>query len=220
MLRYRALILAMALFAVPAAIAATTASTGSNEVQALRQDIERMKSDLLVLDARLRKLEQRGSTSMPPRPAPAPAVAGERTSAPAPTAKPAHSGSTGTDRPAATPVAAPAPVAPTRAPAIRQAVDPAPYLAAHGERVPMFQMSDMVAWRLLGPEQLVVWAYDDEAYLLDLQRDCPGLYSAEKIRVENFSTRVQVDRDAVLADGDRCPIIAIRKLENIRAPRD
>lgn len=111
----------------------------------------------------------------------------------------------------------PPPPAPT-GPKLREAADPAPYLKAAGDAVGMFFYNP---YKLIpvGTRQLVIYTNFDEAYLLDLDGDCPALLTARKITMENFSTRVIAGRHAVLADDVRCPITGIRKLHVNRLPR-
>jgi len=117
------------------------------------------------------------------------------------------------------PQAAPSPApSPPSGPALRKAEDPAPYEKAAISRVSMFRYNPY-RWVPVGTHQLAVYNNYDEAYLLDLGGDCPRLLTAERIQVENFSTRVVAGRDGVIADGQRCAITGIRELNVNRLPR-
>lgn len=74
-------------------------------------------------------------------------------------------------------------------------------------------------WIPVGTRQLAVYNTYDEAYLLDFASDCPGLLSTDRIKIENFSTKVVMGRDAVIADGQRCLITGIRELHINRLSR-
>ena len=74
-------------------------------------------------------------------------------------------------------------------------------------------------WVPVGTHQVAVYNTYDEAFLLDLAIDCPGLLSADRIKIENFSTKVVMNRDAVIADGQRCLITGIRQLNTARLPQ-
>jgi hypothetical protein len=119
--------------------------------------------------------------------------------------------------PAPPPAPAQAPPPPTFGPSLRQAADPAPYEKAAGNYLGMFHYSPG-KWVPVGTRQLAVFNAWDDAFLLDLGNDCPGLLSADRIRIENFSTKVVANRDAVIADGQRCPITGIRQLNTARLP--
>lgn len=117
--------------------------------------------------------------------------------------------------PQTTPSPAPAP---EPGPVLRKAEDPTPYEKAAISQVSMFRYNPY-RWVPVGTHQLAVYNSYDEAYLLDLDGDCPRLLTTERIRVENFSTKVVVGRDAVIADGQRCAITGIRELNVNRLPR-
>jgi hypothetical protein len=109
-------------------------------------------------------------------------------------------------------------LSPQHGPVLRKADDPAPYEKAAISNVSMFRYNPY-RWVPVGTHQLAVYNSFDDAYLLDLAGDCPGLLTTERIKIENFSTRVVVGRDAVIADGQRCAITGIRELNVNRLPR-
>ncbi len=107
--------------------------------------------------------------------------------------------------------------APAQGPALRAAVDPGPYEKAAGDRVGMF-FYNPYRWVPVGTRQLAVFNSYDDAYLLDFDAPCPGLLTTRRIQIENSSTKVYAGKHAVIADGDRCPIVAIRELQVRRLP--
>lgn len=163
---------------------------------ALRQRIHAISGDQQLLEDRLRELRRQGATDPGGAAAPAPIA----TPAPLPVA--------------AAPVA---PAPPPPGPKLREAADPAIYLKAAGDRRSMF-FYNAYRWVPVGTRQLAVYNSYDDAVLLDLAADCPGLLSARKIRIENFSTKVYANKSAVLADGQRCLIVGIRDLYTNRLP--
>ncbi len=181
------------------------------EVSALRDQIHRMDREQELIENRLHELEK----DDPPaarehrqaEPPPAPTTATPSPPQVQPPAPPA---------PAPAPPSAPPP--PPPGPTLRQAADPAPYEKAAGSRVSMFRYNSY-RWVPVGTRQLVVYNTYDDAYLLEFASDCPGLLSAERIKVENFSTKVVVGRDGVLANGQRCAIADIRELNVGKLPR-
>jgi hypothetical protein len=179
---------------------AWAASPGDDaEIRALRAQLQQMKSDTLALDARLRELEagrDAGSRPSATREA-VPPMQAER--APMPPQVPMYA---------------------PRGPTLRQAGDPAPYEAAVDTRLGMFRVAfSPYRWIPVGSRQLVLFNTYDEAYLLDFARECPGLLTAPRIRVENFSTRVKAGEHAVVADGQRCVITTIRGLRISKLPK-
>ena len=194
----------LALFAfVPTAAAASRNSDA--EKRALRAQLAQLKSDTQALEARLRELDassDAGSQSSASREAPP-----QMRAAPSPATR-------------APMAAAPAPTYTPRGPAVRQAADPAPYEAAVDTRIAMFRLAfSLYRWIPVGNRQLVVFNTYDQAYLLDFANDCPGLLSASRIRIENFSTRVKAGEHAVIADGQRCLITNLRELRISKVPK-
>jgi len=195
------------------------------EKQTLREQIQRMDREQEPIEKCLEKLEHDeplGRISCPFH------DDGEQAAPPAATARPPKASIVSTPPPAALPAPPPPPPPPQAAPppapssppgaVLRKAEDPAPYEKAAISRVSMFHYNDY-RWVPVGTHQLAVYNSYDEAYLLDLDGDCPRLLTAERIKVENFSTRVVVGRDAVVADGQRCAIAGIRELNVNRLPR-
>ena len=181
----------------------------------LRTQIHHMDREQELLEDRLHAIEKQDSPAVQDARRQAKIAAEDRLEAGSPPA-PAR---TAESAPAPAPLPPPAPSqpAPPFGPPLRQAADPAPYEKAAGGYVGMFRYNSY-RWVPVGTHQLVVYNTYDEAYLLDFASDCPGLLSAKHIQVENFSTKVVMDRDAVVADGQRCPITGIRPLMLNRLP--
>lgn len=192
------------LFALENAHAGNDASR-ETEKQALRDQIKRMDHEQEPIEACLERLEHDELLSRISCPfhddsdatVPAPAV--EAPIAIAPPPPPPH---------AAEVSMAPAP---PKGPALRLAVDPGPYEKVAGDRVGMF-FYNPYRWVPVGARQLAVFNSYDDAYLLDFAAPCPGLLTTRRIQIENSSTKVYAGKHAVIADGDRCPIVAIREL--------
>ena len=182
-------LLALFAFAAPAFPAS---HNNDAEKRALRAQLEQMRSDSQALEARLRELDA-GSDAGPPSPSAPRQTAPPIQAAPAPT------------------MHAPMPAAPTPAytphgPVLRQAADPAPYEAAVDSRLAMFRVAfSPYRWIPVGSSQLVVFNTYDQAYLLDFAGACPGLLSADRIRIENFSTRVRAGEHGVIAKFQSTP---------------
>jgi hypothetical protein len=180
---------------------------------ALRAQIHRMDHDQELLEDRLRELEHED-----------PAIAAESRKAADDTSTTDHYATPATPPPAPAPIQMapppppPPPAPPVLGPTLRQAADPAPYEKAAGGYVGAFRYNSY-RWVPVGTRQLAVYNTYDEAYLLDFANDCPGLLTADHIKVENFSTKVVMGRDAIIADGQRCPITGIRELNTSRLPR-
>jgi len=192
------------------------------EKQILRDQIQRMDRDQEPIEKCLEKLEhdeplgrvscpfhddgeQDTSTTIARPPEPSVVAAPPRAALPPPPPPPP---------PQAVPPPAPSP---PPGPALRKAEDPAPYEKAAISRVSMFRYNPY-RWVPVGTHQLAVYNTYDEAYLLDLERDCPRLLTTERIKIENFSTKVVIGRDGVIADGERCAITGIRELSVSRLP--
>ncbi len=201
----------------------------ADKQSALHAQIERMDHEQDLLKDRLHQLEKQDSPAVqearrqaeiaaedkfeaehPPAPDTAPAPA----QAPAPVPEPVPVPVQIASPPAPPPPAPPPQLGPT----LRQAADPAPYEKAAGGYVGMFHYNPY-RWVPVGTRQVAVYNTYDDAYLLDLAIDCPGLLSADRIKIENFSTKVVMNRDAVIADGQHCLITGIRQLNTVRLPR-
>jgi len=187
------------------------------EKVALRDQIQRMDHEQEPIEACLEKLEHDAPLSRVSCPF---HDEGDQ-AAPMQAAEPMRSAPESPPPPMIQPHAPPPPAPPPPpqqlGPMLRQAADPAPYEKAIISRVSMFHYNSY-RWVPVGTRQLVVYNTWDDAYLLDFAADCPGLLTAERIKVENFSTKVVAGRDGVIADGQRCAIVGISELNAKRLP--
>lgn len=189
---------------------ATTSSENDAEIRALRAQLQQMKSDSQALEARLRELEAGSDGGSHAAAAPLRGPAPQAPHAPAPT----------TRTPMATPAPPLTPGYTPSGPALRQAADPAPYEAAAEDRLAMFRVAfSPYRWVPVGNRQLALFNTYDQAYLLGFATDCPGLLSATRIRIEDFSTHVHAGEQAVIADGQRCLIATIEELNINKLPK-
>ena len=202
------------LFALENAHAGNDASR-ETEKKALREQIQRMDHEQEPVEGCLEKLEHDESLNRISCPfhddsdVPDPTPALEAPTAPV--QPPAPAPPPRVDERAST-------SAPPHGPALRAAADPGPYEKAAGDRVSMF-FYNPYRWVPVGTRQLAVFNSYDDAYLLDFAEPCPGLLTTRRIQIENSSTKVYVGKHAVIADGDRCPIVAIRELQVRRLPQ-
>ena len=208
--RLPSLVIPFALLALFALVSAATAASPNHDAEkrALRAQLEQLKSDTQALEARLRELD--ASSDADPQSSAARRTSPSMQAPPPPTHAPM----------ATTPIPTPAPAYTPHGSMLRQAADPAPYEAATDTRIAMFRLAfSLYRWVPVGSSQLVVFNTYDQAYLLDFASDCPGLLSASRIRIENFSTHVKVGEHAVIADGQRCLITNIRELRISKLPK-
>lgn len=100
----------------------------------------------------------------------------------------------------------------------RTAIDYAKYVQ---RTVPWFHFANLYSWDSHQLGYVVVWTTPRQAYRLALVGPCIGLQSAMTIGLTSHGNLVQAPGDAVLAGGDRCPILRIEQLDAkaIRAAR-
>lgn len=101
----------------------------------------------------------------------------------------------------------------------RSNIDPAPYEAAITGRISSFRTSQSAKWLVLDEKRIVYWILDDEAYILNLTLACPGLLDTNKLKVENFSTRVRAGHDHVFFGNQSCLIDSISILGGRSLPK-
>ncbi len=186
----------------------------ADKQRALRTQIHGLDHDQELLEERLRSLENQDAPAVQDARRKAEIAAQARPEAASPPT-PGQMSPPPPLQPAAPPPPAPPP---QLGPTLRQPADPAPYEKAAAGYVGMFRYNPG-RWVPVGTRQLAVYNTYDEAYLLDFASACPGLLSADHIKIENFSTKVVMNRDAVIADGQRCLITGIRELNTVRLPR-
>lgn len=88
--------------------------------------------------------------------------------------------------------------------------------------VPWFRFANLYSWDSNQLGYVVVWTTPIQAYRLALVGPCIGLQNAMAIGLTSSDGMVNPQRDAVLAGGDRCPILRIEQLDAkaIRAARE
>ena len=179
------------------AVPAQTSSATPEDLARAKAEIEQRKQDILLQEAELRVMElQMARQAATQKPAAKPVVTA-KVSPPMP-------------------IAALIPPAPTPR---RSNVDPAPYEASFVGRVSVFRVSQSSKWLVLDEKRVVYWVVNDEAYLLNLAQTCPGLLTAEKLKLENFSTKVRAGKDSVVVSGQRCLIESIIMLGGRKLPK-
>lgn len=195
--------LSLMMFTGTAALAQSAVTQA--DVSRTKAEIEILKQDLQIKEAELGLLELQ--------------MARQALATPAPAAK-------AINRPMAAvkaPVVATIPTLPTTeniAPIAQHAtINPSPYEASVTGRVSMFRITFSSMWRVLDEKRLVYWVVDDEAYLLNLAQICPGLLSTQKLKLENFSTKVLAGRDHVVFGDKRCLIESIDRLGGPSLPK-
>lgn len=82
-----------------------------------------------------------------------------------------------------------------------------------GEPVESFHFWRLDRWESLGREHVMVWTRLDRAFLLRIDRPCPGLQFATTIGLSSSGQRVYQRFDAVLFEGQRCRIAEIRPVD-------
>lgn len=171
------------------------------DVSRVKSEIERLKQNISIKEAELRKMElqimrQASGTKSP--------GSGNKTSATKPVT-PISSDLSEQESPNPVPK--------------RSNIDPSPYEAAITGRISSFRMSQSAKWLVLDEKRIVYWILDDEAYILNLTLACPGLLDATKLKIENFSTRVRAGHDHVFFDNQSCLIDSISILGGRSLPK-
>ena len=101
-----------------------------------------------------------------------------------------------------------------------QAIDYGKYVQGD---VPWFNFMSLYSWDSNQLGYVVVWTSPVQAYRLQLVGPCLGLQNATgMIGLTSHDGLVSSNRDAVIAGGDRCPIMRIQRLDAkaIRAARE
>ncbi|MEO8000311.1 MAG: DUF6491 family protein, partial [Arenimonas sp.] len=176
------------------------------DINRARSEIERLKQDIQLKEAELRVLELQMA---------------RQAALPAPVAKPKSKTAAEPKTSPSMPMAAalPAPT-PNPAPALKRAnVDPTPYEASIIGRIQAFRTTTTSKWLVLDEQRLIYWVLDDEAYLLNLTENCPGLLTAERMKLESFSNKVRAGEDGVVFANQRCLIQSIEKLGGHKLPK-
>lgn len=83
----------------------------------------------------------------------------------------------------------------------------------------MFDGRRISDWDSQDPTQVVVWTAPTRAWLLTLTRPCSGLQTTATIGLTSQGT-IKAGSDAVIAGGERCPILRIDQLDARRLKAD
>jgi|GEM_PF-1705386 len=170
------------------------------EIELLKQDIEIKQAELRLMELQLTR-QSATPVSKPASKPVSPAMApNPRSAAPLPP----------------TVVSTPTPVALPR----QADVDPTPYETSVLGLIPQFRANQSSKWLVLDEKRVVFWVLSDEAYLLNLEQTCPGLLTAERLKLENFSMKVRAGHDGIVVDNNqRCVIESIAKLGGKSLPK-
>lgn len=82
-----------------------------------------------------------------------------------------------------------------------------------GPPVESFHFWDMKRFEVLGDYDLMVWTTLEDAYLITVERPCPGLVFAKGVGLSSTQRRVHQRFDTVNFDQQRCDIQQIRELD-------
>jgi len=194
--------LSLMMFTGPSALAQT--SITAVDVNRAKAEIELLKQDIQIKEAELQVLELQLA---------------RQAATPAPPAKTIMRPVAAANAPVTSTIQA-LPTTQAPVPIVQRAnIDPAPYEASITGRVSMFRMTPSSMWRVLDEKRLVYWVVSNEAYLLNLAQICPGLLDTEKLKLENFSTKVLAGRDHVIFGDQRCLIASIAQLGGRSLPK-
>lgn len=83
----------------------------------------------------------------------------------------------------------------------------------------MFDGRHISDWDSPDPSQVVVWTAPTRAWLLTLTRPCFALQTTATIGLTSQAT-IKAGSDAVIAGGERCPILRIDQLDARRLKAD
>lgn len=81
--------------------------------------------------------------------------------------------------------------------------------------VPWFHFTSLHDWSSSQPSYVVVWTSPNRAYRLSLNGSCHGLQNAIFIRLTSQGSQVTAGRDAVIVNGQCCPI---RRIDRLNVP--
>ena len=109
--------------------------------------------------------------------------------------------------------------APTGTPAQQAAL--ARYLAYAGPPLQYFTwMGRFYSWEGLGKDQLVVFTTASDAYLLTVWPPCDLRFTVHTIGLSSTGATIYKGLDSVVADGRRCPIGEIRRIDYAKMRAD
>jgi hypothetical protein len=83
-----------------------------------------------------------------------------------------------------------------------------------GAPIDEFEFWSLYKWQLVGPEKVVVWSTINDAYLVTVEKPCPGLEFARGIGVTSKQRHiVSAKFDEVTYGKGRCQIAEIRPID-------
>ena len=83
-----------------------------------------------------------------------------------------------------------------------------------GAPIDEFEFFSLYKWQLVGPEKVVVWSTINDAYLITVEKPCPGLEFARGIAVTSKQRHiVSAKFDEVTYGKGRCQIAQIRPVD-------
>ena len=83
-----------------------------------------------------------------------------------------------------------------------------------GAAIDQFDFWSLYKWKLVGPEKVVVWSTVNDAYLLTVDKPCPGLEWTKAIGVTSKQRRIVSSKFDYVSygNGSRCQIREIRPI--------
>lgn len=102
---------------------------------------------------------------------------------------------------------------PTQEASARRSNDAINYAQFVQNSVPWFRFTSLYSWSSSQPTYVVVWTTPNRAYRLSLMGACHGLQSSIFIGLTSQGGQVSSGRDAVIVNGQRCPIRRIDRLD-------
>lgn len=90
-----------------------------------------------------------------------------------------------------------------------------------GEPIDQFTFWKLYKWQLVGPEKVVVWSTINDAYLITVEKPCPGLEWAKSIGVTSKQRRIVSRKfDYVTYGKGQCAIKEILPVDYRRMIKD
>jgi hypothetical protein len=75
-------------------------------------------------------------------------------------------------------------------------------------------------WQAVGPNQVVLWANVNDAYLITVSPPCENLQFAQRVGLTQTADTIYARLDAILVKGWRCQITEIRPIDYLQMRRD
>lgn len=107
----------------------------------------------------------------------------------------------------------------TPGPRERDALNLALYSQHAGDPVDSFHMRSLRQWVGLGDRHIALYTAHDKAWLIEVDRPCPGLEFAQTLKVDAWGSRVHARFASVRFEHQSCRIREIRPVD-VRALRE